>query len=288
LKFALPYTEPLGWTGGMASTGDSVLPMVMRIGNPPQNNYDTPRLWLVKLPGWERPQLHVVGWSAHADADVGFWPEVARAAMDAVGSSDESFDWYAIIGPALGAQMNRHFRIMTSAAIGPLHLRSDETGYVEFDNTQVARLGVGGGVFDWWPIVATGTACAHDWLTAQRRTVVVQLHRVSALLSLAWDACFTVRAHAQPGDFYAVPPGPARDVHADVLLQRRDVEIPAWCDDAWELLDESALLRNALAMYHEGCLLELPHPFPSTMWFASWPFNIMSERHTAYVSAFSS
>ena len=263
--FALPHIEPLGWSGGFRGTGDLVTPMRMEIGNPPAESYETPRLWLMKVPGWERPRVFVVGWSEDADDasesdDVGFWPEVVRSAMEAVGNSDQDFDWFAVIGPALGSSnLHRHVHLTSPGRVGPIALVGDDGGYSEYETTRVAMLGTGGHVFSWWPLIASGTARGHDFPRAQR-SITPLLHRVCGLLSVAWDSCLTVRAHTQPGEFRAIPPGPAGSVHEDLKLLRREVEIPDWGQEAWHRLEDSAMLRDALAIYHQGCLLEGSHP----------------------------
>jgi hypothetical protein len=261
MRLAHPHTEPLGWGSGLSSTGTYVEPMRLEIGSPPQEDLHTPRLWLVKMPGWEAPRVLVVGFTEVEEPDTAFWPEVVRAAMEAVGMSDRPFDWYAVVGPALGtSNLHRYQYLAKPGTLGPVRLQGYEAGYSELDQTLSPSLGRSGSVFNWWPLIVSGTAHGHDWETAQRRTVTAHLHRTCALLTLAWDGCFTVRAYTQPGEFRALPEGPEGEIEQDYLKQRQDVEVPTWGDDAWERLDGNELLRDALAMYHEGCLLEAAHP----------------------------
>ena len=160
--------------------------------------------------------------------------------------------------------------------VGPLHLRPGGTRLVEYLRSEPWRLD-GVTVLETWPVIVEGDQMvpATDESTisaygnpeaANERLATPLLHRLCALLCLAWGEAWQVRS--APTMIWRLPPEvpeawpPPRRAERLVSGPVEYPEpLPVWVAPAWDLLGSDPHLSMGLTMWHQ-CLL-LTAEFPS-------------------------
>ena len=120
--------------------------------------------------------------------------------------------WWALVGPRpagtptgiITVPHDRYRSLASEVGVGPLHLRPGGTRLVEYLRSEPWRLD-GITVFETWPVIVEGdqmvpatdepTISAYgNPETANERLATPLLHRLCALLSVAWGEAWQVRS----------------------------------------------------------------------------------------------
>jgi hypothetical protein len=207
----------------------------------------------------EGDSLSVVGWGA---ADLWCWPEVVAEAVGAVGNSVQRIEWWAYLGPALGARGGALRFSGEPRIVGPLLLSPLSDAYVELDRTnEREHLGSRGGiVMTWWPLRVEGETLTYEWHTVGRAEPAIHLLRLSAILSIQSDCHIAVRQMPQPGPLNEPLKSPYQGPLGAEQLQVTEAPLTAWTSDAWLILESDDTLDEAAGMYAEGLDLRERHP----------------------------
>lgn len=190
------------------------------------------------------------------------WARAAEEATRRIGQRHQAFDWVAVIGPLAGVESNRK-ALSTEASVGSLRLYPAERYVTEYTASSQPSLFARSSSWS-CPIIVEGQASGYNWdvaATAAGRDV----HRLAALLSVAWAGCWTVRQTPEEraeGGRLEIPGRPWWDNRsADVpeedhtgSFERQPA--PDWVNQAWDALNSDPVTEDALLIHHEGLVLQ--------------------------------
>jgi hypothetical protein len=190
-----------------------------------------------------------------------------------------TIDWWALIGPVPTAMptevvtvpIHQMRRYAGPEHLGTFRLRSVEQPLDEFVRLEPRTMD-GCMYFSSWPVIVEGTSDEQEWPRVVQ-SVAPGLHRVSALISLAWGEPWQVRT--APTNHENLPPRvptawppPAMFERPPVQTVGEDEELPTWVNEAWYRLDETPGIGAALDAWHEGIHLLPLHPSFALVAFA--------------------
>jgi hypothetical protein len=220
------------------------------------------RLRLVPL---ERGLLLVISGTGDAEAvepsQIEPWAYAAEEASRRIGQRHKSFDWVSAIGPLAG--MESHSKALSTAAtVGPLRLYPGERYLTEYTAGSQPSLFARSSFWS-WPIIVEGQASGYNWPVAAA-TAGRNVHRLAALLSVAWRGCWTVRqapGERAEGQHLEIPERPWWDAPSDVPEEDHTASFerqpaPDWLGLAWDILDSDSIYEDALLVHHEGLALQ--------------------------------
>ena len=232
----------------------------------PTSNQLKSRLRLVPL---ERGLLVVIsGTDSPESADprqIQPWVTAIDKATARIGRDHQSFEWSAIIGPLSGMESS-HIVLASEANVSALRLYPAEHHLTEHVESP-AQPSLFSRTSSWsWPIVVEGESIGYNWHTAAAAGTR-EVHRLAALLSLAWDGCWIIRQaptmRSEDGRRLETPTRPWWDASLenepaqdDDALGFERQPLPDWLAQAWEMLDDDPTLEDALLVHHEGRALQ--------------------------------
>ncbi len=161
------------------------------------------------------------------------WCRAAEAATERVGQSHKDLRWSAVIGPLPGLQAAGQV-LEEGAEIGGLALRSGGVLHQEPTASGLPSFCARG----WFwssPVIVTGSSRGYNWSPASV-AAAHDLHRVCALLSVAWDSAWGVReapVHEDMGE-RTIPEHPPfykdddEAAHDTTTWVRSPVSVPDW------------------------------------------------------------
>lgn len=180
-------------------------------------------------------------------------------------------NWSGLIGPVpqptpLGLVMTPHDRsrrISDDVTVGPLVVRAAATEFVEHARSEPVSLD-GWSTTSSWPVVVEGTAEGVHSFAALRKGAE-DLQRLCRLLSLAWHEPWQIRTAPRNREQYGARVPESLD-HPNRRLRRQwtpdpvATTIPLWVEPAWNYLSAHASLHRALAVWHQGLMVESANP----------------------------
>jgi hypothetical protein len=191
--------------------------------------------------------------------DLVTWISAIKKANEQLGRSQKEFNWAAVIGP--NKDIEPHGQILDAAtSVGPLQLRPGKVFYAEYMEARFPSLASRNSFWS-WPIIVEGRARGYEWEAASR-AALMDLHRLCALLSVAWDRCWVLRDTPQlrePGSTVIPKSYNGLDI-SEREVDRITVTAPSWADLAWNLIENNPRLANALQIHYEGRQLHYCHP----------------------------
>lgn len=202
------------------------------------------------------------------------WEEAVRLSEAELSSPQRAHKWTAIIGQLPSKSGNRPVRISSPGKISGLRLAEMEGPLWErFPSSQPS---LSFGTFNaTFPILVRGTSQGYDWLAAQV-PAARQLHKLVAILSLAWDVRMEVREAATPTEFgdrtlpQLMPGVPEWPIDSSELSsQARKVKIPEWTNAAYVMIGRVSKYESALSMFMEGLRITDEHPSLALVAFTS-------------------
>lgn len=210
--------------------------------------------------------------------DAARWREAAEVAVEKVGRHDHDFSWRAIVGPGpTGSEWRRPGPLAATVTIGPVELIPGGVQMRELAGFAHGQIDSPGPERRTWPVIASGTIRSYneDYVRHQAQG---QAHRICALLSLISGIWWTLRsgphvwlAGTPQRRPIAVPQsvGPWEATHyagqplpADfnVYAGGEFLPIPAWTEQAWNLMDTDENIKKAVHGCYEAMGLEANHP----------------------------
>jgi hypothetical protein len=197
-------------------------------------------------------------------AEVDPWGDAVREAVRRIGQDHRVFSWNAVIGPRPG--MHGIGQVVDAEAeISGLRVRPG--GVLLYEDTQAGFPSFGVHSSFWSaPAIVTGEARGYSWVPASG-AAANELHRLCALLSVAWDAPWVIRQAASP-DENGEPWIPERlpfeapwheGIDPSGWIQE-PVSIPDWASEGWERIEGDRILEDALGAHHQAVLLHEGHP----------------------------
>jgi hypothetical protein len=210
----------------------------------------------------------IVGQEPLDDNEVAIWRTAIQKASSQTGKSHPSFRWAAVIG-AIPDRVIREQALSRPASVADLQLRSGGIAHQELIPHPSILLGRKV-PHSSWPIIVEGQSQGYDaWVALEAATA--RLHRLCALLSVAWSCGWTLRE--SPRDVrWGLPQVTDRSPHdnwlhftfeprAEPLLE---IEVPDWVEGALRLLEgggkKARMIGAALASHHQGLLLSEGSP----------------------------
>lgn len=196
--------------------------------------------------------------TAVQDPDLALWRTIVDEALDRFREPGDS-TWFAILGTTPGVRFEyADQRLRSAGKVGRINLRpcvaiEERTGIVGLDDDSARRI---------HPVLLEG-ACRNDHdggIYAHEEGL--QARRMCALLSLAWNRCWTIKLHPH----WEVPPAIVLDVEQPAIERPNSfnspeiVELPSWLTVAWERIDDDPNLSDVLDAFYEGMLLSGEHP----------------------------
>lgn len=218
------------------------------------------------------------------------WREAVLQAAQSVGTVYPPARWNAVLGPCPHQRIvgfrraggRRPVALAAETKLGPLLLVPGGRPMHEMVPDPGYLVGVYRRPFTSSPVIVEGEAVSYGelpdfppalWPMDDLGTLRV-LHRAAALMSLAWDEHWVVRAEpvrVAPGERVEVPhlasgsqgePSPwARgcdQAHAPDEEQQR--VLPDWVPVAWEALEREPALSSALTAFAEALAVGVEHP----------------------------
>jgi hypothetical protein len=192
--------------------------------------------------------------------DVAVWRSLVTDTSKAARSPRE-FEWYAVIGAEpLGPLDPSDQRLVEAATIAGLGLTRldllDEESGIAALGTQ-RRL-------SFTPILVQGICRNwHDW-GGDAEEEAIEVRRLCALLSVAWNGCWSVKLLPQNrglDELNLKPPGEIEPPEDENLLAKPvNVSVEPWMSGAMHRLPQDQWLGNAVSTFHEGMLLYKDHP----------------------------
>jgi hypothetical protein len=193
------------------------------------------------------------------------WTQAARCATARLGSPGTEFRWTATFAPPSPRIGGAEPTLKSDATIGVFRLVPVGHPLYEILPQAASLASVGPSVS--WPILIEAHHEGYNWDAASKKAAF-ELHRLSALLSLAFGECLVVRQAPAPiergvrqvpdrlwwqqsgyeGD--TSPPPEPRNV----------VTVPDWVPDAWQRMQKRPKLAHAVTAYHEGLRAQFAHP----------------------------
>jgi hypothetical protein len=220
------------------------------------------RLRLVPL---ERGLLFVISGTDDPEAaepsQIQPWARAAEEASRRIGQRHQAFDWVAVIG-ALGGVESNSKALATEAGVGSLRFYPSEHYVTEHMASSQPSISARSS-FWWWPIIIEGQATGYNWPVAAT-AAVRNVHRLAALLSVAWWGCWTLRESPRErveGQSLEIPERPWWDARSDVPEQGQTggferQPAPDWLNQAWDALNADPITEDALLVHHEGLVLQ--------------------------------
>jgi hypothetical protein len=127
---------------------------------------------------------------APSASEVDPWSRAAQEATQRVGRTHHDFRWSAVIGPQ-PAITSAGQVLQEDAAVGGLELRPGGTLLYEFMPAGFPSFYAGSTFFS-GPVIVAGCVRGYGWGAASV-AAARQLHRLCAILSVAWDSAWVVR-----------------------------------------------------------------------------------------------
>jgi hypothetical protein len=181
---------------------------------------------------------------------------------------DQEPSWWAIVGPVgthpargvITSVRDRFRTIDGDYSVGPLRLSAGER-LVEYVRGEPHKLD-GITALESHPIIVFGNGPADRFAPEPFRL----LHRLSCLLSIAWDEPWQLRS--APEDLSGRParvpdswPSPLPWwTHEDPTFEADAVPLPPIVITGWPVLDDDRSLSKVMTMWHEAVLLHQGHP----------------------------
>jgi hypothetical protein len=202
--------------------------------------------------------VFVTGEGEPDDDQIRPWVTAIQRARSELGANHPTFDWRAIVGPTPGTEI-KYQTLATPARVGPLELEPTGVCLDELIPLQQPSLGARGGFWS-WPLFVQGSSKGFNWHAAAS-AVNRELHRLVALISVAWDQSWTLRQAPVPTEWGTVeiPASLMRKNHASVV-QPTKMSFPSWLSGAWDVASADTEIDRALSVYQEGLLLREQHP----------------------------
>jgi hypothetical protein len=204
---------------------------------------------------------------------VSLWVDAISKAVEAI-KEYSTFHWSALIGPS-PRSVRSNYALAAPATAGPVEIKPGNRYMRELTRNplddQFSRTEWGS-----WPAVVNGSVRALDFDLA-RDIALEHLHRVCELISVAWDAWWTVRH----GPLLVidklhelhVPDSPFADELAlfttDAVPSAKERGLPGWLGQAWSNLDKLPHLQGALASFYEAIQLSVLHSSFATVGFVA-------------------
>jgi hypothetical protein len=193
--------------------------------------------------------IRVVGAGELDGRDIELWTEVIREATAMAGRSHQQFEWTAALG--VGGVVTPGVELTKRCRVGPVWLEPFGRGLAEhWDSPSLTRAWTSYS----FPVKVKGASIGYKWEVAAQ-AAIGDLHRLVCLLSIAWGEPWTLRERPRNDDSITLPA-----TSEWVPPNGIPVEVPAWCDGAWTMLDEDEALMHATHAYHQGALAHLRHP----------------------------
>jgi len=236
---------------------------------------ERPRLWVASREG--TLALFLAGQGEPQDDDIETWRRGVETALSSHGARQQ-VSWTAILSQRQTFPLAPSGDKLSSAeAAGGLTFRLLDGCIAE--DVPVNMRGVGIMITErfHWPIRVDGSTSCYSWNEDGEWRTAQRLRTLSALLSVAWESCWTLREGPRdPAVEFAGTTGPligtsSRTIPEDSpLATGRPVTIPAWLERAeLAVSDDAKLLESALLMHHEGVLLGRDHSSLSLVCFVA-------------------
>jgi hypothetical protein len=189
------------------------------------------------------------------------WTLALEEASRRIGQRHNSFDWTAVVGALAGSESNSK-ALSTEASIRSLRLYPASRYIEEYTPSSQPSLFARSSFLS-WPIIVEGQATGYNWHAAAT-TAGRNVHRLAALLSVAWWGCWVVRESPRlraDGEHLEIPERPWWDAGSEPSGQDQtegfDQQLaPDWLDQAWSILDSDRIIEDALLVHHEGLVLQ--------------------------------
>jgi hypothetical protein len=200
--------------------------------------------------------------------DVLVWRTLVTEASKRARAPREA-EWFAVIGAEpLGQFDAPDQRLVRAAPLADLRL-------TPIDQLDEERIIAGLGTHErrsFSPVLVQGICRSwHDWgIDAEEEGI--QVRRLCALLSVAWNGCWTVKL--LPRNFGLdqldlKPPGKIEPPDPNLVFPPVTVSVEPWMSGAMRRLAEDQWLNNAMSAFHEGMLLYKDHPSMALLAFVS-------------------
>ncbi len=218
----------------------------------------------------------VVGDGDDASEDqVRRWCEAAASAAGELGSHNQDYQWQAVLGPNPRRPDVPVPPLAGPARFGPVLLTPGGIQMREWVGSGPAEIRQRRAGYS-WPVIASGIVPTYDGTTADLLAKFV-VQWTCALLTLLWRQHWLPRIGPQviaPGS--GAPPlrvpqsvGRWDHVEPDSSLPpdfntyagtESPLEIPAWAQGAWDVLDSDSTLRTAVGAHYEARGIDFDHP----------------------------
>jgi hypothetical protein len=225
---------------------------------------ERPRLWVVSRDN--SLVLFVAGQGDINDEDIEIWRLGVDTALSTLGSKRD-VSWVAILSQAqLSPLALSGDRLSEPTQRGTLSFQLLDGCIAEDSPLSSTGTGVMVGERSHWPIKVEGSTSCYSWEKDGEWRTLQRLRKISALLSVAWESCWTLREGPRDPKFrWANSAGPlmgrswrTMDKN-DPLALGRSVAVPEWLDGAEDHLERDNNLTAALLMHHEGLMLTRDH-----------------------------
>ena len=149
------------------------------------------------------------------ESQVAPWRQAATEASRILGTRHKQYPWVAIVGPdPYGRGFHEPQRLMDEATLGPITLTPRGVLMHEILPVPPEAINVASRPrpYNSWPLIAQGSVSAYDIITAMTQARR-PLHRLCALLSVAWGTCWVRRSEptlSVPGQGRPAIPGDTR------------------------------------------------------------------------------
>ncbi|MBT8226375.1 MAG: hypothetical protein HKP61_04220 [Dactylosporangium sp.] len=221
------------------------------------------RLWVVS----ENAQLRffVAGLGALSTLNDDAWRQCIAAGVAKLGNRD-SFEWMAIISqrsqiPTIGGGQ----RLAEAVTIGDLTFTPFQSGVADEVLVNMPPVGLHVNSFFHWPLELHGRVSCFDWEKDGHSLALQRLRRITALLSLSWDADWRLREGPRdPKTKFANSEGPLlgtswKKTNPSLPFAGAPVEVPTWLPRAEATLNENTKLLHAVLVHQEGASLCREH-----------------------------
>ena len=222
---------------------------------------------LVLVPRGPGVFIAVAGTTEEPDEDAAeAWVEAARCATSRLGSSQREFQWTAFIAPPAIRITGSEPAIDGEAIIDMFRVTSDGQPLQEMMPPQVPSFSAPDSGIS-WPILVEAHHKGYSWPAAMQKAAF-DLHRLCALLSLAFAECLVVRDGPTPA-IHGRRTMPRRlwwqkwddDADTPTVPEPQNVKaVPNWAAGAWQRMKERPRLAHAVAIHHEGLRAQFEHP----------------------------
>jgi hypothetical protein len=134
------------------------------------------------------------------------WLRAIEIASGRIGQRHQVYQWAAIIGerPNMAA---KHNALASEATVGYLRFRRADHYLMEYFEPWYQPSFYVASRFSSWPVIVEGQTRGYNWPVASK-TATRSVHRLAALLSLAWAGCWTLRQTPNPLEQGVLPAVP--------------------------------------------------------------------------------